>query len=33
MAKSKHAPEFCAMVVQEYTDGVGSAYESAGKYQ
>ena len=32
MSKSKHAPEFRAMVVQEYIDGAGSTYELAEKY-
>ena len=26
MSKSKHTPEFRAMVAQEYIDGVGSAW-------
>ena len=33
MSKSKHTPEFRAMVAQEYIDGVGSAYYLADKYQ
>lgn len=33
MSKSKHSPEFRAMVAQEYIDGVGSAYYLADKYQ
>ena len=32
MSKSKHAPEFRAMVAQEYIDGAGSTYELAEKY-
>lgn len=33
MSKSKHSPEFRAMVAQEYIDGIGSAYYLADKYQ
>ena len=32
MSKSKHAPEFRAMVAKEYIDGAGSSYELAEKY-
>ncbi len=32
MSKSKHTPEFRAMVAQEYIDGGGSAYYLADKY-
>jgi len=32
MSKSKHTPEFRAMVAQEYIDGAGSTYQLAEKY-
>lgn len=33
MSKSKHTPEFRAMVAQEYIDGAGSTYQLAEKYR